>query len=265
MVVGAWPFDLHDDEGRAFAERLAQWQEKALREAKLATDWSIPDQTYEAAARRLVMSLVADNAIPRLLSDIVAFVQRIAPAGAVNGLAQTLLKLTVPGVPDIYQGTELWDLSLVDPDNRRPVDFHGRIAGLDAGPIEEIAKTWRSGLIKQALIVRTLALRRSRPDLFAQGSYEPLAVTGRFADRIVAFARRLGSDVAITVVPRAASRLLAPGDIAFARAAWEDTSVVLIGGQAFISVLDGRTSEPGPVSVEQLLDRLPCALLHSQN
>jgi len=265
MLVGAWPFDLHDDEGRrAFGERLAQWQEKALREAKLATDWSIPNQTYEAAARRLVMSLVANDAIPQLLSDIVAFVQRIAPAGAVNGLAQTLLKHTVPGVPDIYQGTELWDLSLVDPDNRRPVDFQGRLAGLGTSPSEE-AKTWRSGLIKQALIVRTLALRRSRPDLFAQGSYQPLAVTGRFADRIVAFARRLGSDVAITVVPRAASRLLAPGDIAFARAAWEDTSVVLIGGQAFISVLDGRTSEPGPVNVERLLDRLPCALLHSQN
>ncbi len=106
-----------------FAERLAQWQEKALREAKLVTDWAVPNEAYEAAARRLATSLVAEDAIPELLTEIFAFIERVAAAGAVNALAQTLLKLTVPGTPDIYQGTELWDFSLVDPDNRRPVDF----------------------------------------------------------------------------------------------------------------------------------------------
>ena len=196
MIVGAWPLDLgvDDAEGRrAFAERLAQWQEKALREAKLATDWAEPNETYETAARDLLVALVEKNAAPELLGDIVAFAQRISAAGAVNGLAQTLLKLTVPGVPDIYQGTEFWDFSLVDPDNRRPVDFAARAAGLDAAPLADLAAHWRDGRIKQAVIARTLALRRERPALFADGSYEPIAVRGEHADRVIAFARRLGN------------------------------------------------------------------------
>ena len=226
MVVGAWPpaLDVHDENGRRdFAERLAQWQEKALREAKLATDWAVPNEAYEAAARPLVTSLVAEDTIPELLTEIFAFIERIAAAGAVNALAQTLLKLTAPGVPDIYQGTEFWDFSLVDPDNRRPVDFVLRTAGFDASSTEDLVKTWRSGRIKQALIFQTLALRRNKPKLFADGSYEPLEVRGKFADHVIAFARRLGPDVAITVVPRIASTLLVRREIGFKPDAWEDT------------------------------------------
>jgi malto-oligosyltrehalose synthase len=129
MVVGAWPFDLalEDERGRtAFAERLAAWQEKALREAKLRTNWADPNPAYETAAREFLVRLVADNAQPELLADIFGFIQSVAAAGAVNALAQVVLKLTVPGVPDLYQGTDYWDLSLVDPDNRRPVDFEQR-------------------------------------------------------------------------------------------------------------------------------------------
>ena len=142
-IVGAWPLDLDmsDQEGRrSFAERLARWQEKALREAKLATDWRVPNEEYESAARDLTMALVADNAVPDLLNDIAAFANRISAAGAVNGLAQTLLKLTVPGVPDFYQGTEFWDFSLVDPDNRRPVDFASRVATLDDSPLQALTQ-----------------------------------------------------------------------------------------------------------------------------
>src|SRR5262249_277883 len=120
MIVGAWPPSLTLDDAaglKEFADRLAGWQQKALREAKLATDWTAPDEAYESAARGFLMRLFTGEA--DLLPDIAHFAHRIGPAGAANGLAQTLLKLTAPGVPDIYQGTEYWDLSLVDPDNRR--------------------------------------------------------------------------------------------------------------------------------------------------
>ena len=162
----------------------------------------------KSAARHLTMALVADNAVPDLLNDIAAFANRISAAGAVNGLAQTLLKLTVPGVPDFYQGTECWDFSLVDPDNRRPVDFASRVATLDDSPLQALTHNWRDGRIKQAVIARTLALRRACPALFAEGSYEPLEVRGAFADRIIAFARRLGDDMVVAIVPRAASQML---------------------------------------------------------
>ena len=102
-----------------------RWQQKALREAKLFSDWAAVDETYEDAARRFTLALIAEAALPDLLQEIAALVRRIAPAGAVNGLVQCLLRLTVPGVPDLYQGTEFWDFSLVDPDNRRPVDYSG--------------------------------------------------------------------------------------------------------------------------------------------
>jgi len=264
MVVGAWPpdLDVHDEkERRAFAERLAQWQEKALREAKLVTDWAMPNEAYEAAARRLVTSLVAEDLIPELLTEIFAFVERIAAAGAVNALAQTLLKLTAPGVPDIYQGTEFWDLSLVDPDNRRPVDFALRTAGLDASPMEELARTWRSGRIKQALIRDVLALRRSRPTLFAVGSYQPLAVTGRCAEHVIAFARRRGADVAITVVPRIASDLIVQREIDFRPDAWGDTVLSLDSDHAVKSMFDEQVFDHPRVTVAQLFARLPFALL----
>ena len=178
-----------------------------------------------------------------------------------NGLAQTLLKLTVPGVPDFYQGTEFWDQSLVDPDNRRPVDFARRTAGLDASPMEDLAKTWRSGRIKQALIVQTLALRRSKPKLFADGSYEALEVRGKCADHVVAFVRRLGADAAVTVVPRIASALLVRREIAFKPDAWEDTTMTLRSDQALTSAFDRQVFKHPRASVGQLFERLPFALL----
>lgn len=237
-IVGAWPLDLalEDAIGRAaFAQRLEGWQQKALREAKLETDWGDPNAAYETAARALLHRLVVEDAAAALRAEIFAFVQEIAPAGAINGLAQTLLRLSVPGVPDLYQGTELWDLSLVDPDNRRPVDFALRQKMLGT----ETPATWRDGALKQALIVRALALRAAMPDLFADGSYEPVAVDGRLANRIVAFLRRHGSDAVLTVVPRlpagiarvAAQLSLEPSGLA-------DTVLMLPPGLRLFSVLD---------------------------
>ena len=178
------------------------WQQKALREAKLFSDWAAVDETYEDAARRFTLALIAEAALPDLLQEIAALVRRIAPAGAVNGLVQCLLRLTVPGVPDLYQGTEFWDFSLVDPDNRRPVDFAARAAALGEADLPALAAEWRNGGIKQALIAELLALRRRAPQLFAEGSYEPVAVEGEAAASMIAFVRRHGDHRLLVAAPR---------------------------------------------------------------
>jgi (1->4)-alpha-D-glucan 1-alpha-D-glucosylmutase len=266
MIVGAWPLDLTvaDEQGRrALADRLAQWQEKALREAKLVTDWSVPNEPSEHAARELVMALVAGNERRALLNEIVVFVERIAPAGAVNGLAQTLLKLTAPGVPDIYQGTERWDFSLVDPDNRRPVDFALRAKALPDN-IETLSANWRDGRIKQMLISRALAVRTEHAELFTGGDYVPLTVTGAHAGRVIAFARRAGTTIAVAVVPRTASKLLQRG-IMFESASWVNTAVTLQRNQTLVDVFSALqidAAEP-QIPIAKLFHRLPFALLVS--
>jgi (1->4)-alpha-D-glucan 1-alpha-D-glucosylmutase len=223
-IVGAWPLRAGMDDRetlRGFRERLNAWQEKALREAKLTTDWATPDEKYEQAARDFLIYLFDEPAARALLDEIAAFAHRLGPAGAVNGLAQVLLKLTAPGVPDIYQGTEFWDLSLVDPDNRRPVDFAAREAALGSVPAEALA-SWRDGRVKQAVVARTLALRRSAPELFSQGEYVPLPVTGPRGEQMVAFARRAGGKFAVVVCPlRCSSLLLTDDTLRFAEDKWE--------------------------------------------
>jgi (1->4)-alpha-D-glucan 1-alpha-D-glucosylmutase len=269
MIVGAWPLDLsiNDDEGRAaFAQRLAGWQQKALREAKLVTDWTSPNEAYESAARELLIALVERRELPDLPDDIAAFIQRISPAGAVNGLAQVLLKLTVPGVPDLYQGTDYWDFSLVDPDNRRPVDFAARSASLGSTEMDAALADWRDGHIKQAVIAQTLALRREHPRLFAEGSYEPIEVTGAVANHVVAFARRLDSDIAIMVVPRLAHELLGEGDrITFDPTAWKDAALTLdhVWPVVWRNIFCGETIRAAQqqIEVKSILGRSPVALL----
>ena len=173
-IVGAWP-----DEGATpeFAERVKAWQQKALREGKLRSSWEAPDEAYEAAAAALVDSYLADE---RFVAEVTAFVADLAPAAEANTLVQTLLRYTLPGVPDLYQGTELTDLSLVDPDNRRPVDYGSRAAMLDDD----------GAPAKFRLITDLLALRRAEPALFADGDYVPVAVEG--SDRVLAFTRTGG-------------------------------------------------------------------------
>jgi len=265
-IVGAWPLDLmiEDEAGRReFAGRLARWQQKALREAKLETDWSVPNDAYEAAAGEVLDALVARYAQPDLLKQLVAFAERIAPAGAVNGLAQVLLKLTVPGVPDIYQGTELWDFSLVDPDNRRPVSYAKR-----TGPIPvdlgALVKNWRDGRIKQALMMRLLDVRRKNPGLFEHGSYEPLMAEGGQASRLVVFGRRLGNSSLVVVAPRTVAKLLRPGSIELDASRFAGTDIALQHAPLLTSVFDPQAGNvEGRVPVASLLDRLPLAVLVS--
>ncbi len=177
MIVGAWPLTLSPTDAvgcKDFAERLTGWQQKAIREAKLQGDWTGPDEAYESAARDLLFHLLTPGS--NFAAEAASFVRRIARAGAVNGLAQTLLKLMSPGVPDFFQGTEFWDFSLVDPDNRRAVDFAARTRALAEAPAPgSVAGAWRDGRVKQAVIARALALRRAVPELFARGDYVPAA------------------------------------------------------------------------------------------
>lgn len=156
-----------------------------------------------------------------------AAAEAIAPAGALNGLAQSLLRITVPGVPDLYQGDEFWDLSLVDPDNRQAVDFSVRQRALAAEP-QALLERWRDGHLKQALIAQVLNLRKAHPLLFARGRYEPLEVLGRHAQRVVAFSREYQGQWLLVVVPRWAHALLESSAKPRVDAqVWGDTRVTL--------------------------------------
>ena len=232
VLLGSWPLDLHLDDRpalEAYQQRLWQWQQKALREAKLQSSWSAPNEAYEQGVETFLTRLLLSDAGRALRTAIGAAAQAIAPAGALNGLAQSLLRVTVPGVPDLYQGNEFWDFSLVDPDNRRPVDFNARQHALDTPPdIGKLLFNWRDGRIKQALIAQVLALRKADPELFHRGSYTPLDVVGRHAEHVVAFCREYQGKRALVVVPRWPYRLLENGVHPQVNArVWGDTRVKL--------------------------------------
>ena len=238
-LVGAWPID---------TERMTAYMAKAAREAKAHTSWTSPNQAYDAALRAFVESSMADRAFT---VDVEAFVAPLIAAGRVNSLAQTLLKLTAPGIPDIYQGTELWDLSLVDPDNRRPVDYALRrrlLAALDRATPEEIMARSDEGLPKLWVIRQALRLRRLRPAPFgAEGAYRPLAATGARSDHVVAFVR---GEAAVTVAPRLVMRL---------EGNWMSTTLELPPGR-WRNELAGDVAQ-GVVRLADLLARFPVALL----
>ena len=268
-LVAAWPLDLaaNDAAGlEAFRIRVAAWLQKALREAKRRTGWVSPDEEYEAAAAALLAAAL-DPARP-VAAEIAALATRIAPYGAINGLSQAVLRLTVPGIPDLYQGTEWWDQSLVDPDNRRPVDYTARETALDAGaaPISLLA-TWDDGRLKQAIIHRALLFRARFPGLFTVGTYTPLKVEGAKADHILAFARVHEGKAALIVVTRCPARLpLKTGQPLIETAAWEATQIQLprnLIGRHATCVLGSCAARnlSARISVADLLHNLPVALL----
>ncbi|TPG60405.1 malto-oligosyltrehalose synthase [Roseomonas nepalensis] len=269
-LIGAWPLDLEpgDEEGvAALVARLAAWQEKALREGKRRSEWAVPNEPYEAACRDFITAMLAMDRPSRLREEVAALVARLSPAGAVNGLAQTLIRCTAPGIPDLYQGTEFWDFSLVDPDNRRPVDFPAREAALEAGeaPADLLAH-WKDGRVKAAVLARALALRARLPALFAEGDYLPLEAEGPMAAHVLAFARRQGDTAAVTVVTRLPARMLGEdGRPLVPAAAWEGTVLTLpapLAGMAFRDALGDAPVEGGAgLPIGALLGRLPVALL----
>ena len=246
-LIGAWPIT---------PERMQAYMEKAMREAKEQTSWVANNKEYEEGVRNFVDRTLADT---NFTSELDEFVQRIQPAGWSNSLAQTLMKYTAPGVPDLYQGAELWDFSLVDPDNRRPVDYALRhdllqqIQRMTAGQVMERAP---EGLPKLWTIHHALKLRREHPEWFnAAAGYTPLTVAGKKAQHAIAFLR---GDAVVTVVPRW-SMILGPD--------WADTTVELPavqnnnGRSRWTNRLTGRAIEGGRVAVADLLGGFPIALL----
>jgi (1->4)-alpha-D-glucan 1-alpha-D-glucosylmutase len=272
MIVGAWPmeFDAVNPRGlQEYTDRLAVWQLKALREAKLTTCWMVPNLDYEDAARSFLYSVMADR--NGFVTEAANVARRIGPAGAVNSLTQTMLKLTVPGVPDFYQGSEFWDLSLVDPDNRRKVDFARHIAALQTTEQPDaMAAHWRDGRVKQAMIRRVLALRRNMPELFAHGSYRPLDVSGDLATHVVAFVRSHADRHCVSVVPRVTGRLLSDaGSIVIPKDAWQNTGLLLPEDLVDRSVRDVITDARMPrldcrVPLGNILATFPVALLATE-
>ena len=231
-LLGSWPLDLHDGDqaGLAdYAKRIWQWQQKALREAKLQSSWSAPNEAYENAAQSFTEKLLTGEEGELLRAALHKTVNSIAAAGALNGLAQTLLRMTVPGVPDLYQGNEFWDFSLVDPDNRRPVDYAAREQALEAAlPVGELLHDWRDGRIKQALIAQVLNLRVEHAELFRRGSYQALEVLGSQAHNVLAFVREHAGQQAIVIVPIRCASLLENSAVPRVDALrWGDTRVVL--------------------------------------
>ncbi|SEO13167.1 malto-oligosyltrehalose synthase [Pseudomonas sp. ok266] len=231
-LLGSWPLQLRDDDQAGFADyakRIWQWQQKALREAKLQSSWSAPSESYENAAQAFTEKLLTGEEGELLRAALSKTVNSIAAAGALNGLAQTLLRMTAPGVPDLYQGNEFWDFSLVDPDNRRPVDYAAREHALhEPLPAVELLANWRDGRIKQALIAQVLKLRVEHAELFRRGSYQALEVLGSQAHNVLAFAREHAGKQAIVIVPVRCATLLENGAVPQVDALrWGDTRVVL--------------------------------------
>jgi (1->4)-alpha-D-glucan 1-alpha-D-glucosylmutase len=209
-----------------YTERIQAYMAKALHEAKINTSWIQPNEEWDATMRDFVAKILDPSPRNKFLPGFLPVAQEIARLGAINSLAQTLLKLTSPGVPDIYQGNEVWDYSLVDPDNRRPVDYKQRRDMLEALPtatIDELLRNWPDGRIKMFLTQRVLQFRREHVDLFHRGEYLPLRASGTLAECCVSFARELAGKWIIVIAPRLSSRVGFPP----VAETWKDTSVGL--------------------------------------
>jgi (1->4)-alpha-D-glucan 1-alpha-D-glucosylmutase len=232
-LVGAWP--LFEAEVPEFKQRLKDYLIKAAREAKAATNWLSPDADYEKALVHFLESILEDT---RFLEDFLLFEKQVAYYGALNSLSQVLLKTTSPGVPDFYQGTELWDFSLVDPDNRRLPDFERRLNLLDdliekektRGQLrlgQELVESWEDGRVKLYTTCKALSARRAHKSLFSDGDYIPLQAVGRRQEHLCAFARCQEEAWVLVVIPRLLTRLIQPGGLPVGQAVWGEDRVLL--------------------------------------
>jgi (1->4)-alpha-D-glucan 1-alpha-D-glucosylmutase len=280
-LVGVWPDELPAGDGRQrLLKRLQYYMLKVSREAKAHTSWISPNELYEKALIRFVDEIFQEDKRRSFLPHLNEFAQYVADHGRWNSLSQVVLKIASPGVADFYRGTELWTLTLVDPDNRRQVDFAHRRRMLEeltaacpapdsAAPsplLADLLNNRRDGRIKLFVTSRGLAARRKRPELFAEGEYLPLETGGHHADRVVALARTHGSQVAIAVVPRWTVGLVGFGGPPPIGPTWGDTTVRIPAGLPAVPVTNAFTGEQiacaeQTVLVSQLLAQFPVALL----
>ena len=282
-LIGAWPLDplTHTSDWQVFRERIESYMLKALREAKRSTSWINRNIEYEAAMSSFVKELLEPAGNSRFLADFIPFQRQVARVGIWNSLSQTLLKLTCPGVPDIYQGNDTWDFSLVDPDNRRPVDYARRqemfecirksVSASSEPTMGALLETPEDGRIKLYLTWQALCLRQQCPDVFQQGEYLPLTVEGSKAAHVVAFSRKAGDTSVLVVVPRLLGTLLSESDIdrpPVGNELWADTRIQLpFDGvsRRYRNVLTGKLLNPAAreLSVAELLGEFPVALYTS--
>jgi (1->4)-alpha-D-glucan 1-alpha-D-glucosylmutase len=259
-LVGAWPSDGIDE---TFVQRMQAYALKAAREGKEETSWLNPNQAYESGLHAFIGRILDPRLSAEFLNALQTLAQRVALLGALNSLSQTTLKVTMPGVPDFYQGTEFWDLSLVDPDNRRPVDFAERadvLASTQAPDWAGLAQRWPDGHLKLAWTRRLLELRAELADVFTHGSYEPLEVTGAHRDHVIAFARRHRRDAAVIAVAKSFAAFTRSGR-AWPRAESFEGTLRLDGYG-----VDGIGGEAGPrqLPLSALFRHLPVAVLKAR-
>jgi (1->4)-alpha-D-glucan 1-alpha-D-glucosylmutase len=267
-LLGTWPMNAAGQAEKTvdaeYIGRLQAYMAKALKEAKMNTSWIQPNEQWDAAMNEFVARVLDPSPKNKFLPSVLPVAEEIARLGAVNSLAQVALKLTVPGVPDIYQGNEIWDFSLVDPDNRRPVDYHGRREMLDSlghGSPGELLQQWPDGRIKMLLTQRLLHFRREHPALFQDGRYLPLPANGTFADCCVSFAREYDGKWTVVVLPRLSSRVGFPpiGE------KWKDTTVAFPeslsseGGKEMFTGHELRV-DGGVIKISEALVALPFAV-----
>ena len=283
-LIGAWPAGGFDEKELApFRDRIVAYMEKAVKEAKVHTSWVNPNEAYDCAVEKFVRKVLDPAQSDGFLNDFNEFQKPIAFAGMLNSLAQTLLKLTAPGVPDFYQGSELWELSLVDPDNRRPVDFAKRRGFLEeltgrravdrAGMVCELLLHWQDGRVKLYLIHEILNFRRDRCELFQSGDYLPLYGEGKFREHVCAFARRLGARWVIIAAPRLMRRLVGSSSLPLGDRVWQQERLGLPAGApvTWRNILTGEGSRALPTKagrsallLREIFASFPVALLGSE-
>jgi (1->4)-alpha-D-glucan 1-alpha-D-glucosylmutase len=262
-LLGIWPTGPSAEVG-ALKERVAAYMLKAVREAKLRTSWINPDEEYEGALQRFIAQAL-ENAV--FVKDVGEAARRIGRLGLLVGLSQATLKAASPGVPDYYQGTELWDFSLVDPDNRRPVDYRLRAGLLGKLSFSDgLLQDLESGEAKMHVIREGLRLRRELPGVFLQPAYAPLYADGGREDNVCAFSLSAGDRRIVAVAPRLFAKLMEEGDLApLGEKAWGDARLPVPEGR-YENVLTGEAHgiSAAGVRVADLLARFPVALLRLQ-
>lgn len=263
-LLAVWPLD--DLVTDSLRTRVRDYLRKAISEAKRNTTWIHPNEPWLSACDQFIEALLDEGRSSAFLTHFRATAGRIARLGLINSLAQVTLKITTPGVPDFYQGNEIFDYSLVDPDNRRPVDFDSRestAAQLDQRTWYELLAHWRDGSIKQKLTRELLRFRAASPLLFQEGSYGPLQVRGRFAEHVVAFRRHHASGTLVVIVPRLTAKLGCPP----LGLTWDDTHVLLEDtDRGWREILTSAKHRIGSeVSVAELFRELPIAVLHASS
>jgi (1->4)-alpha-D-glucan 1-alpha-D-glucosylmutase len=259
-LIGAWPLGPRD---ASFLERMQAYALKAAREGKQETSWLNPNEAYEKGLNLFLERILDPSQSAEFLAAIETFTKRTSLMGALNSLSQITLKATIPGMPDFYQGTEFWDFSLVDPDNRRPVNFGERAAVLEtlrSPDWNALAQQWDNGHIKLAWTRELLKWRTELADVFTHGDYEPLQVTGPHSDHIIAFARQHQGDAAIIVIARSFAPFTQDGRIWPGAGAF-DAQVIAPG-----FTIDGESynQDANELSVTGLFQHLPVAIVRAQ-